>query len=246
MAKEAIWFSAGGVGATGLSLTFDRAFLVADKSAITPTVDEVGDGWYIVEYSGTGHAAATVNSGSDTTDFRRVSVVWNAPVGVAGSVSGAVGSVTGAVGSVAGAVGSVTGAVGSVTSPVTVGTNNDKTGYGLTSDYDAAKSAASQTSVDTVAGYLDTEIAAILAAVDTEVASILTAVSSAIAEPGSGAPTATPTLREALAYLYANWRNEKTQTATEEILKNDAGTAIAKRTVDDNGTTLTSGKLGAP
>lgn len=45
---------------------------------------------------------------------------------------GAVASVTGNVGgNVAGSVGSVTGAVGSVTAPVTVGTNNDKTGYEL-------------------------------------------------------------------------------------------------------------------
>lgn len=57
------------------------------------------------------------------------------------SVTGAVGSVTGAVGSVTGAVGSVTGNVGgnivgsvaSVTAGVTVTTNNDKTGYALTS-----------------------------------------------------------------------------------------------------------------
>lgn len=61
--------------------------------------------------------------------------------GAVGSVTGAVGSVTGnvggnvtgSVGSVVGAVGSVTGAVGSVTAAVTVGTNNDKTGYALTS-----------------------------------------------------------------------------------------------------------------
>ncbi len=76
--------------------------------------------------------------------------------GSVGSVTGAVGSVTGAVGSVTGAVGSVTGNVGgnvtgsvgsvlgnvggnvvgstaSVTAPVTVGTNNDKTGYALSS-----------------------------------------------------------------------------------------------------------------
>lgn len=43
------------------------------------------------------------------------------------SVTGAVGSVTGNVG------GNVTGSVGSVASSVTVGTNNDKTGYGLSS-----------------------------------------------------------------------------------------------------------------
>jgi hypothetical protein len=42
----------------------------------------------------------------------------------------------------------------------------------LTSAYDAAKTAATQTSVDTVDGRLDTEIPAILAAVDTEVAAI--------------------------------------------------------------------------
>ena len=60
-------------------------------------------------------------------------------VGSTGSVVGAVGSVTGAVGSVTGAVGSVTGNVGgnvvgsvaSVTAGVTVTTNNDKTGYAL-------------------------------------------------------------------------------------------------------------------
>ena len=40
-------------------------------------------------------------------------------------------SVSQVVASVTGSVGSVTGAVGSVTSPVTVGTNNDKTGYSL-------------------------------------------------------------------------------------------------------------------
>ena len=39
--------------------------------------------------------------------------------------------------SVSGAVGSVTGAVGSVTAAVTVGTNNDKTGYSLTQAFPA-------------------------------------------------------------------------------------------------------------
>ncbi len=72
------------------------------------------------------------------------SVTGNVGGNVAGSVAsvtGSVGSVTGNVGgnvvgsvaSVTGAVGSVTGAVGSVTGSVTVGTNNDKTGYALSS-----------------------------------------------------------------------------------------------------------------
>ncbi len=66
---------------------------------------------------------------------------------IQGNVTGSVGSVTGAVGSVAG---SVTGSVGSVTAPVTVGTNNDKTGYALTADYNPAKAAASQASVSAI------------------------------------------------------------------------------------------------
>lgn len=49
-----------------------------------------------------------------------------------GSNVGSATSVSGAVGSVTGAVGSVTGAVGSVAAAVTVGTNNDKTGYSTT------------------------------------------------------------------------------------------------------------------
>jgi len=42
----------------------------------------------------------------------------------------------------------------------------------LTAAYDAAKTAASQDSVNTISGYIDTEVASILAAVDTEVAGI--------------------------------------------------------------------------
>jgi hypothetical protein len=49
---------------------------------------------------------------------------------VTGNITG---NLSGSVGSVTGAVGSVTGSVGSVTAGVTVTTNNDKTGYALTS-----------------------------------------------------------------------------------------------------------------
>ncbi len=111
-----------------------------------------------------------------------------------GSVSGAVGSVTGNVGgNVVGSVGSVTGAVGSVTSAVTVGTNNDKTGYSLSTVaiqaiWDALTSAlstagsvgklivdninatissrATQASVDAIDDFVDTEVAAIKATTD--------------------------------------------------------------------------------
>jgi hypothetical protein len=53
-------------------------------------------------------------------------------VGSVASVTGAVGSVTGAVGSVTGNIGgNIVGSVASVTAGVTVSTNNDKTGYAL-------------------------------------------------------------------------------------------------------------------
>ena len=99
----------------------------------------------------------TVGTNNDKTGYSLSTSQTFSTTGSVGSVTGAVGSVTGAVGSVTGAVGSVsgdvsgkvlgggagtitgdgvraasvTGAVGSVTAAVTVGTNNDKTGYSL-------------------------------------------------------------------------------------------------------------------
>jgi hypothetical protein len=49
----------------------------------------------------------------------------------------------------------VTGAVGSVTGAVTVGTNNDKTGYALTSAYDAAKSALTTLGTNAPANWIN-------------------------------------------------------------------------------------------
>lgn len=68
--------------------------------------------------------------------------VFDAIVANAANTTGglltATGSVTGIAGTLStfagGAVASVSGSVGSVTSPVTVGTNNDKSGYGLAAD----------------------------------------------------------------------------------------------------------------
>ena len=85
----------------------------------------------------TAGGAVTAGTVSDKTGYSLSnSQTFNLTGNVTGNLSGSVGSVTGAVGSVTGnvggSVGSVTGAVGSVTSAVTVGTNNDKTGYSLT------------------------------------------------------------------------------------------------------------------
>lgn len=93
------------------------------------------------------------------------------------SVTGSVGSVAGNVGgNVAGSVGSVTGAVGSVTGDiggkVLAGGNGTILGIGVWALDSNGAALATAANLATVAGYLDTEVAAILAAVDTEVAAI--------------------------------------------------------------------------
>ena len=99
-----------------LAAAFKKFF---DKAAPTGTINSLPD-------AVAGAASGIAIVGSDVGAATSVT-------GAVGSVTGSVGSVTGAVGSVTGAVGSVTGAVGSVTAGVTVTTNNDKTGYGLSS-----------------------------------------------------------------------------------------------------------------
>ncbi len=81
------------------------------------------------------HTGATVPTVTAVTNAIVLpsSATINITGNITGNLSGSVGSVTGSVGSVTGNVGgNVAGSVNSVTSPVTVGTNNDKTGYALT------------------------------------------------------------------------------------------------------------------
>jgi hypothetical protein len=106
-----------------------------------PTQGETNASHFIVAVYRSGHVSiertvvTTVSdvagyAGLDWSQVRAASSTL-ALTGTTISASQVVASVSGAVGSVTGSVGSVTGAVGSVTSPVTVGTNNDKTGYSL-------------------------------------------------------------------------------------------------------------------
>lgn len=63
--------------------------------------------------------------------------------------------------------------------------------------------------------------------------------------PGQEAPTATPTLEEAIMYLYKQFRNKETQTATEYKLFADNGSTVdQKATVSDDTTTATKGEIG--
>lgn len=130
------------------------------------------------------------------------------------SVTGAVGSVTGAVGSVTGAVGSVTGAVGSVTGNV----GGNVTG--------SVGSLAAQAKAD----------------VNAEVLDVLN--TDTFAEPGQGTPASTTTLVAKIGYLFKNWRNKKTQTATEWALyADDTTTKDQEAVVSDDATTATKGEI---
>ena len=106
-----------------------------------PTQGETNASHFIIAVYRSGHVSiertvvTTVSdvagyAGLDWSQVRAASSTL-ALTGTTISASQVVASVSGAVGSVTGSVGSVTGSVGSVTSPVTVGTNNDKTGYSL-------------------------------------------------------------------------------------------------------------------
>lgn len=104
-------------GKTGLTLTITASKDGGAFASITPTVTDLGSGWYKLALTTThtntlGYLALHVTgTGADPTDIS-IMVVTDLPGESVSSVTGSVGSVTGAVGSVTGAVGSVTGNVG--------------------------------------------------------------------------------------------------------------------------------------
>lgn len=101
-------------------------FTIRKTSALKPTTSG-----RTLDVSSGGEAGIDLaNVGSPTTTLNLSGTTISTSQTVA-SVSGAVGSVTGSVG------GNVVGSVASVTAAVTVGTNNDKTGYTLTQSFPA-------------------------------------------------------------------------------------------------------------
>ena len=62
--------------------------------------------------------------------------------------------------------------------------------------------------------------------------------------PGQEAPSSTPTLEEAIAWLYKTFRNKKEQTTNEWRLYNDAGTTVdSKAVVGDAGGATTKEEI---
>lgn len=80
------------------------------------------------------------------------------------------------------------------------------------------------------------------AEVNAEVVDVLTV--DTITLPGQAAPPATPTFREAIAWLFKALRNKKTQTTSLWSLFDDAGTTVdAKATVSDAAGTTTKEEI---
>lgn len=114
------------------------------------------------------------------------------------------------------------------TGRVTVASNADKTGYSLAAD----QSAATIGTVNALGTQAKTDV-------NTEVSDVLK--TDTILELAS-IPAAAPTFEQALMFLYMRYRNKRTQTATQQKLHNDAGTAIVTHAVSDDGTTATVDK----
>lgn len=94
------------------------------------------------------------------------------------------------------------------------------------------------------AGRLDVILDAVAtpAQVNTEVLDVLNV--DTFGEPAQGAPGATVSIQEKIAWLYKFLRNKKTSTATTISLFNDDTTTVdTKRTISDDATTYTEGEL---
>lgn len=109
---------------------------------------------------------------------------------------------------------------------VTVGANNDKTGYTASTVTD--KTGYTVSTVSDKTGY----------------ALSATGLDSVVTAEPAGVPAFGGTLKAAISWLLALARNKVTQTATTQTLRNDADSAsIATAAVSDDGTTYTRAKF---
>ena len=103
--------------------------------------------------------------------------------------------------------------------------------------------ATAQADLDTITGAdgvtINSTTQASIDAIETDTNSLN---DGAIAELGVAAPSATPTLQNAMMLIYMALRNKRTTTATTDLIFNDAGTQIAASTISDDATTFTKGE----
>ena len=157
-------------------------------------------------------------------------------------------------------------AITATTGLVSVGTNNDKSGYSISgtkttldslNDLTAAQvNAEVDTALNTAIPGSPTadSINERLATVDDDwndggrldllLDRLITELDTARGEPAQGAPAASTKIGDKIDYLYKAWRNTSTQTATTYSLYDDAGTTVDHKSTDsDDGTTATKGEI---
>lgn len=105
----------------------------------------------------------------------------------------------------------------------------------------AATALTDVTWTDAKAGYLDAAITSrstvTTGQVNDQVVDVMK--TDTTSEMSQGAPPATPTFEEMIAYIYFRLRNKTTTTASEDAMWDDAGTTkLIKATISDNGTTF--------
>ena len=128
-------------------------------------------------------------------------------------------------------------AITASTGLVSVGTNNDKTGYTASTVSDKTGYSISGT-ITTLDGLND------LSAAEVNAEMVDTLVTDTYAEPGQGAPAATASLKDKIGYLYKMLRNKKIANATLVEVYNDAGDTVdQKRTVSDDGVDYTEEEI---
>lgn len=101
------------------------------------------------------------------------------------------------------------------------------------------------TLTSTLIAYLDAAISsrATPAQVNTQVSDVLKTdtIAELAADPGT-----TPTFEKALMLWYMFLRNQQTQTATLQTIRNNAGGIVLQATCSDDDTTFTKGKFAVP
>lgn len=91
---------------------------------------------------------------------------------------------------------------------------------------------------------VDTEIKEIQLSAPVDLSSVSSYFTDNRAEPAQGNPAASTTFLAKIDYLYKNWRNKKTQTASVFSLYNDAGDTVdQKATVSDADSTTTKSEI---
>lgn len=249
-------------GHTNAQHTFDLSIanqtVIASAGTVTLTAGQVvtvGTNNDKTGYSLTQAFPANFSALSITAVTGLVSISTGATV-VAGTVSDKSGysltqvfptnfadlSITATTGAVKVASGTVTAVTNSVNiiagQVVTVGTNNDKTGYSLSQ---AFPTNFADLSITATTGLVSISTGATVN-VGTVATAVVTSIWSQAASELTGVPGITASILSALSWMFTLSKNKITQTSTlQTVYKTDGSTTVATSTIADDGTTFTKG-----